>query len=454
MMNPLVLDEMRTLHLGDARRNRRLCTFLSAVWDCPSTSIPVACDSASDLKGAYRLLSNEHVEPAKILRAHAESAIGRIGTEDMVLLIQDTMDLQPARPQAMERKSGFNAAGKHGVKVHSVLMTTPAGSPLGVMDQQTRIRPASERGKSDARHSRPISEKESQRWIDAEVTVASQLPESVRYVMIADRESDIFAYITHPRRPGASLLIRICQNRRSEGAYPYLFDAIGALPVLGSYGFKVYRGPKREARDAELTVQAGTVDICPPRNGKTTGPRQPARVQIVVAEERNAPEKVDPIRWVLLTTLPVSTYEDARQCIEWYGRRWLIEIFHHTLKSGCKVEQLQLEAIEPLSSALAVFSIVAWRVLALTYAARINPTESCEVLLERHEWKALDCLVHRTTIPQSNPPSLAEAVAWIAKLGGYLGRKNDKPPGVKALWIGLQRLEGAAIMFRMLRPEN
>lgn len=158
--------------------------------------------------------------------------------------------------------------------------------------------------------------------------------------------------------------------------------------------------------------------------------------------------------WLLLTTLPVSTYQEAMQCLQWYSYRWLIERYHFVLKSGCNLEKLQLEDGQRIHRALSTYSIVASRLLWLTYQARENPDASCVGVLEAHEWQSLYCTVHQTPIPPASPPTLQEAVRWIAQLGGFLGRTQDGEPGVKTLWRGLRRLTDIANTWKLLHPET
>jgi hypothetical protein len=148
----------------------------------------------------------------------------------------------------------------------------------------------------------------------------------------------------------------------------------------------------------------------------------------------------------------VDDLADAQRCLRWYSYRWLIERYHFVLKSGCRLEQLQLEEAERIQRALATYCIVAWRLLWLTYEARRNPDTPCDQVLEACEWQALYCRIHRTSQPPGTPPTLWQAVRWIAQLGGFLGRKSDGEPGVKTIWLGLRRLNDLAAMWQLLHP--
>ena len=157
---------------------------------------------------------------------------------------------------------------------------------------------------------------------------------------------------------------------------------------------------------------------------------------------------------MLLTTLPVDTFEQAAQCVHWYRFRWVIERYHLVLKSGCRIEELQVETAARLERALATYCIVAWRLLWLTYEARQQPETSCEVVLQPYEWQALYAQIHQSTTVPLTPPTLREATRWIAQLGGFLARTSDGEPGVQTLWRGWRRLEDVAAMWLLLHPPS
>jgi hypothetical protein len=167
----------------------------------------------------------------------------------------------------------------------------------------------------------------------------------------------------------------------------------------------------------------------------------PQHLWAISIKERTRAKVSSPLEWLLLTTIPVTSIEQARQCIRWYQMRWLIERYHYVLKSGCHIEELQLEEAERIEKALAVYTVVAWRLLFLTYKARVHPEESCEPILEEQEWQAMSCFLEKTTTPPTKPPTIHQAVRMLARLGGFLGRTHDENPGVKVIWRGLRRLD-------------
>jgi hypothetical protein len=162
----------------------------------------------------------------------------------------------------------------------------------------------------------------------------------------------------------------------------------------------------------------------------------------VFVEESQPPAGEKPIRWMLATTVPVENLQQACRVVGWYARRWVIERFHYTLKSGYGLEQQQLESVEHVERFLATLVIAAWRVLWLAHEAREHPQQACTIVLDQAEWQALYAWAHRKSprpLP-SQPPTLGEAAQMIGRLGGHLARKRDGPPGVKTLWRGLARL--------------
>jgi hypothetical protein len=222
--------------------------------------------------------------------------------------------------------------------------------------------------------------------------------------------------------------------------------------VAGQLTVELKRKDDQPARQATLTVRHASLDIQPPRHHKQRKALLAIRVGVILVKEHEPPAGVSPVCWLLLTTLGVESFQEAVQCVVFYNLRWLIERYHYVLKSGCAVEELQLEEAQRLMRAVATYCIVAWRLLWLSYEARKNPDAPCDGVLETHEWQSLYCMVHKTPTPPDKPPTLREAVRMIAQLGGFLGRKHDGEPGVKVIWRGLRRLADIAETWRLLRP--
>jgi hypothetical protein len=172
-------------------------------------------------------------------------------------------------------------------------------------------------------------------------------------------------------------------------------------------------------------------------------------VWVVFAQEMAAPPNTQPIVWVLIASWPVETEEAAREAVQWYSRRWSIERFHFTLKSGCKIEELQLESVAATVRALALYSVAAWRLLWLTMEARVRPNDSCEGVISSDEIHALHTWMTGDLKPPKTILTLKEFVRKIADLGGFTGTRATDP-GVMVLWRGWSNFQTAVSMFRAI----
>lgn len=372
---------------------------------------------------------------------------------ETVLSIQDTTDLDFTSHPKTQGLGYLNQTKQQGIKVHSCFAVSGKGQPLGLLHQHTWVRPdAPVKKKSPKKvrnNQKPIEEKESYRWLTTLSAAEATISGTIQLVQVADREADIFELFAQPRQPNSELLIRAKSNRKVKHELGQLFATLSQAPVLGNLTIEVRRNPKRPARTAHLQIRAIKVVLEVPAHLPNKHQLSPIELNALLVEETSPPaDGSAPISWRLLTSLPLDTFEEACQCVRWYSYRWLIERFHLTLKSGCKIEALQLQHRDRLLKALATYNSVAWRLMAMTYQARLTPDESCECLLTTAEWK----LLRRKFEPKSRakkPPTLRQAMIWIARLGGFLARKRDGDPGIKTLWRGYTKLhhllEGAQL---------
>lgn len=388
-----------------------------------------------------------------ILNGHIEGTVARGRSCQTVLSIQDTTDLEYTSHPHTEGLGFLNQTKQQGIKVHSCFAVSGDGHPLGLLHQHCWVRPDPPIKKKDPRKvanaQKPIEEKESYRWLTTLSAAEEKLAGQVQLVQVADREADIFELFAQPRQANSELLIRAKCNRKVKHELGSLVPTLNQAPILGQMTVELARNPKRAARTAHLQMRAITVTIEVPQHLSSQAQLKPLNLHAILVEETVPPsDGSKPIRWMLLTSLPIETFEQVCQCVRWYSYRWLIERFHYTLKSGCGVEDLQLQTRDRLLKALATYNIVAWRLMAITYQARLTPDVSCEAFLEPEEWR----LLRRKFVPKSRskkPPTLRQAMIWIAQLGGFLARKGDGNPGLKTLWRGLSKLhhllEGAQL---------
>jgi len=311
------------------------------------------------------------------------------------------------------------------------------------------MRPPAERGKRKDRRRKETADKESQRWLDAEAACMAALPAERTVVMIADRECDFYDYFAVSRRPGQHALVRAKLRRRVAGSKELLGAATRAGAVQGTLTLQVPRKDGQPQRQAMLAVRYGAFALQPPSTHPRRKELPTLPMQTLLVEEANPPVGVEPLQWLLLTTLPINCFADAERLVRWYTYRWRIERYHFTLKSGCRLEELQLETAERLRRALALYAIVAARLLHLTYLARHEPEAPCEPAVSGEEWEILwRHFQPEKALPQQ-PPTLRQAMRWIGRLGGFLARKGDGEPGVKVLWRGLRQLQAMLIGFRL-----
>jgi hypothetical protein len=454
-------QEVGQAQLGHGARTKRLVQLVEDLAAHPAESVPQSCEDWAATKGAYRFWDNVHVEAAAIRRAHSENTVARCQGHELILAIQDTTDLDYSTHPAtrgLGHLQGKRTKGKlpQGLKVHSVLAASQEGVPLGLLWQQVWVREEEVASQEEQEHRRhqSIEEKESGRWLLAQQAIQASFEPEQRVLTIADREADLYDLFAQPRPAGKELLIRAKHDRRlktePKAEAEHLWERIRQTKAAVIVAFEVPRTHEHQARSTKLAIRFATLTIAPPRPKKNHAVWKPLPLQVVLAEEVDPPEGETAVSWLLLTTMPVTGYEEAVQVVLWYSLRWLIERYHYVLKSGCRIEELQLETAQRLERALATYCIVAWRLLWLTYEARQAPESSCEVLLQKEEWQALYATILQTPTPPEQPPTLHEAVHWIARLGGFLGRKSDGEPGVKVIWRGLRRLEDIAATWRLL----
>ena len=450
-MTSWAATELQSVTLRDARLRNRLFRMVDSLIAQPTARIPAASGSWAATKAAYRFLASPSVTPEAIRAAHQHATLARIAAQSTVLVIQDTTELDFTRHPATSGLDYRDHPKHQGLKVHSALAATTDGVPLGLVDQFVWVRDAAQMGKKRQRAKRAVTDKERQRWATSLHVTQHAIPADCRVVTVADREADLSPLFAAERRVGVDVLIRAAQNRRVDADTRLLDDAIAAAPVRGTLTIDVPQRDEHPARRAQLAIRWTSVRLCPPQHakGRATLPHIPG--QAAVAEEQTPPPGVTALRWVVLTTLDVTTWDDALQVVRWHRTRWLIERYHYVVKSGCRIERVHLETAERLQRALAVYCVVARRLVWLTYAARQDAEEAWTAVLGRHAWQALYGTIHQTPHPPPTPPTLRQAVRWIAQLGGFLARNGDGEPGVQTIWRGLRRLDDSAATWLLLQ---
>jgi hypothetical protein len=456
-------EEFRTLDLQDDRLQRRQKAILERFAARPSASIPGACGGWAETNAAYRFFAHPRVTAAAVLRPHRDATIARIAEHPVVLIPQDTTELDFTRPKEPVRGAGpLSYEERTGFFQHVQLAVTPERLPLGVIDAATWGRDPEDYRKNGRRKRKPIEAKESHRWLlgyRRACAVAEAVP-TTQVISISDREGDIYECFVEARSAGgrrADWIIRACQDRSTpepEGSgetFVKLRRTVAAKAPLGRLKIQVPRSDRGPAREATVTVRSASVGLKPPH--RAGGELPAVTVNAVSIREESAPAGAEPIDWLLLTGLPVESLEDACRVVQYYGCRWPVEVFFRISKSGCRVEEVQLESEGRLLPCLTLYLIVAWRVHWLTMLGRACPDLACDAVFAEEEWRSVWTVARREPCPEEAPP-LDEMIRLVAGLGGHLGRKHDGPPGAQVLWIGIQRMRDFAIAWQAFGPRN
>ena len=436
-----VQEEMKYIELGEKRLEKRLLKIISDFSQNPTASIPEFCGDWAATKATYNFFKNPTSGTEPILLAQSGATNARIKGLARILILQDTTSFDFSHHPETEGLGPLENAVCQGFFAHTSLATTPEGVPLGVLAQQSWVRDEQTTGKRHQRHQRLIEDKESYKWLQGLTDSTQNLPTGTQAIVVSDRESDIYDYFVQPRTEQVDLLVRARHDRQLEQESRWLFLTLSSSPVQGKVTVEVGARPGQKPRQAECQVYYQRVKLRPPRRRSAQHPKlAPVVLWAILIREMHPPAGVDALEWFLLSTVEITSFEQACQFIEYYACRWIIERFHFVLKSGCQIEKRQFEHGDRLIRFLAVANVIAWRLLWQTYLSRVDSDLPCTVVLTEVEWKALYNFIHKTALLPEELPTLGQVTAWIAKLGGFLGRKADGPPGVQVLWQGWRRL--------------
>jgi Transposase DNA-binding len=445
--------EVAGCEFSDARLGKRFRMLLERIGSDIGQSIPLVCQDWANTKAAYRFLANDRVNEADILSGHFQSTCGRIAaTDGLVLMLHDTTEFtyQRERPELIgitkSINCGHDKAGRPrsytacGILMHSSLAVTTEGLPLGLAAVKFWTR---KKFKGTAALKKkinptrvPIEKKESIRWLENLKQSTERLDDPGRCVHIGDRESDIYELFCLAQDVGTHFLVRTCVDRLAGDGNHTIADEMSEIAVKGLHRVEV-RDEKGDPDEAVLEIRYRKVQVLPPIGKQKQYP--PLTLTVIHAQERDKPKHRKKIDWKLLTDLPVHARKDAIEKLEWYAMRWKIEVFHKILKSGCKAEESRLRTAQRLANLISVFCILSWRIFWMTILNRAAPTAPPDVALTKTEIELLDHLVKDKRQDVSRR-TVSHYLTKIARLGGYLARANDPPPGNTVMWRGLSRL--------------
>jgi hypothetical protein len=441
---------------GDIRLDKRLERLTEQMSSMSVANLPQSLTEWSSLKAGYRFMNNAKVSHSGIIETEQQATRQRIEADSgsILLAVQDTTSFNFSGRSALQGLGVLEDNRTPGFFAHSTLAVSEEGVPLGVLGQEVWSRPQNLARDKQAHKQKPITEKESFKWLQS----VRQLPDtSKRIVTVCDREADIYELFQEAANQNMDYIVRASHNRCLEDA-PLLRHHLDEISVAATYMIKVRRQVNQPERMASVELRYTTVTLSPPKRLKSAVAMDlhPVTVQVVEVKEIAPPSDVkEPIHWILLTTLPVNNLDDAYRIVRYYTYRWLVERFHFVLKSGgCDFESSQLRTVEALHRLLAICSRVAWYLLWLTYEARQHPSKPCTAVLTKTEWQALTAFTNKSNTAAASPPTLQQAVRAIAQLGGFIGRKSDGDPGVKTLWRGWQRFQDIVATWSLFYPSQ
>lgn len=460
------LKEFGSINLGDKRLNNRLVKLADDFSKHPDFSINQSSKDWHAAKAAYRFFQNDKVTEKEILQPHFENTAERCKKQNYIIIAQDTSVIGLSHHP---KTKGLGSIGGHpnpispvkGLYMHSALAMTPNGMPLGLLSNtfwsREKVR---DKSKKRIDHLIHTEDKESFKWMNALEESNELLKSETKSITVCDRECDIFDFYLSAIDMETDVVVRLHGERQ-----------IGTRqePVLLAEKLKITSGYKKtikikvpienkgakdnskatKFREAELEIKSLPITLTPSRK-QTQIVKEQINLHAVEAKELNPPEGLEVAHWVLLTTLEVNSFEESLMIVKCYSMRWKIENYFRVLKSGCTIEDARLGDASRMINYIALNSVIAWRIFWMTFIARTDPKLSCEIALTESEWQALYCYYREKSKVPKKPPSINDAITWLARLGGFLARKNDGDPGPTYLWRGWSRLQDMANMRRIL----
>ena len=395
-------------------------------------------------KAAWRIFSKEEVD---INYGHYYQTSLRCSSESVVLVHQDTTDLNFGGHLASEGLGDLGGStGKPilGLCVHSALATTEAGIPLGLISQKIWAPTVGSKEKKVIPYL-PIEEKESYRWLEALQDISRRLKDVSKVIVVSDRESDFYEYITAARSKNVELLFRAHHLARKVyvGGEKIALGQV-SFSSLSEIDVFLPKSKTRKARTARLTISWGDI-VCPPSQ-RRKGVDSP--LSLIIAKEMHPPKDQEAIEWYVLTTQQIVTFQQALLCIEHYKKRWTIERWHYVLKQGLRVEKLQFDTFTSLSNAISLLSIVAWQLYLLKKLAEDYEDIPADQVLTKVQLEVLE------KQSQKKIRYLKEALIRIAVLGGFTPSKKQPLPGEMTIWKGYKMLSLIVQGYKLAKPKK
>ncbi len=442
-------EEMKAADFGNLHLTKRYGRMLDAIMQCPGDSFPDIFNTEADLEGAYRFLRNPNVTWHKAIASHLNATVIRAQVAGKILAIHDTTDFTFPGEEPREGLGFVNQTTCRGFFGHFAFAVSGDSSrtPLGIVGVETYSRKGKPK-RNPSHRSFQDPNRESLRWGRLVSDVQSRLNSHTEVIHVMDREADIYGLLDELCFNNQRFVIRLCYDRALKDLPgTKVSDALQDLKVVCEREVVLSRRaknrcnkkenkthPPRERRTARLAFSATTVEIKRPHHHNVTHTKA-LRLNVIHVEELDPPNAEQKVEWKLITTEPIQTTEEITEVVDIYRSRWLIEEYFKVLKTGCNYEKRQLESLQTLLNALALFVPVAHRLLLLRNLSRTTPQLPADCVLTKIQIEILLCL------PKSklaHAPSVRDALFEIARLGGHI--KNNGDPGWLTIWRGYRKL--------------
>jgi hypothetical protein len=448
-----------TVHLGDARRTRRLAALVDVICRHPGSTLPDKLKEPRDLRAFYRLMDCKQVTHTALIRGHADQTrrmIAGLEPGAVVLQLHDATELDYTSKLSLTDQLGQIGEGSHrGYICHnSLAVRADSGEVLGLVSQILHHRADVPKNET-TKQSRERKDRESRLWVQG-AQASGPAPAAIRCVDVSDSLSDTFEYMTYEVTQGRHFVLRSREDRRlAEPVLDthYLYEALRKVQPTGQRVVQVLPAPQRKERQAKLHVSFAQVTIQLP--GKKLGEygHEPLPLWAVRTWEEKAPSGEEPLEWILLTNVPVENQTQAQERVDWYQRRPIVEEYHKGMKTGCGIELMQFEKIERLEPAIAVISAVATQLMRMRDGARAEDADTrpaTDVVGQEY----VDVLVSHYSKRLEKKPSVLKFYMHVARLGGHQNRKCDGFPGWITLWRGWMKLESMVDGYRVAQKRS
>ena len=457
-------QEFKEIELGDRRLKERLIKVMNIISKSPNKSILLAGGSRNNAKSIYRFLSNNRVSRDNIMEEVRKNTVKNIeqyitqstpAKDNIIILaVQDTTSISYGYRNKIDGIGYYCDSEMKGINTHSAIAVTNDGLVLGLLHQEYNTRECrSDKSETkDKKKRRIIEDKESFRWLRTMKEARKGITKETTLIHVCDREGDMYELFDLARKEDELFLVRIVQNRTTIDDKK-IITSLKQEEVKGTLIINIARNTRENipARKACMNYTYQQYEIKRPTTRKEGYVSETLKVTGIYVYEKTATKtakenkeaKENKIEWLLLTNIEIKSDKEAIDIINYYVQRWKIERLHYILKSGCKIEEKQISTYKKLCLVTLLYSLVAMKILHLTYLGRIIPDLPCDLILNEDEWKILYCLANKTKTIPKKPYTTKEALKYIGILAGFKGAPSDDPPGVKLIWIGLEKLRFA-----------